>query len=175
MSAKRKAIFLDRDGVVSAFMPYGKYLTDMKDLKLNPGVTDFVRAAKKKGYLAVLVTNQPQVAKGLLAKEELHAIHEKVQTELGEKLDAIYACVHQDSDNCECRKPKPGMLLRASRELNIDLAHSYFVGDTHKDVGAGKGAGVKTVLLRHSENEKELMQCTPDFVVENIGEVAKLI
>lgn len=155
---KQKAIFLDRDGTINKYVGF---LRSIDDFELIDGVAEAIRKINEAGYLAIVVTNQPVVARGEVSFEELGEIHNKMETLLGEKgayLDAIYFCPHHPHKgylgerpelkiDCECRKPKPGMLLQAAEDLNIDLANSWMVGDGENDIEAGKAAGCKTVLL----------------------------
>lgn len=154
----RKAIFLDRDGTINENMDIHP---TVEDFKLLPGVADAIRMINQSHYLAVVVTNQPMLAKGFLSFDQLETIHKKMETLLGEEqayLDRIYFCPHHPDKGfkgevkelkceCDCRKPKPGMLLKAAQDLNIDLANSWMIGDSQIDVDAGKAAGCKTLLL----------------------------
>ena len=155
---KQRAVFLDRDGTLNRYVGF---LRHADELALLPGVGEAVRAINAAGYLAVVVTNQPVVARGEVSVKELEEIHCKLETLLGSEgayLDAVYYCPHHPHKgyqgevaalkiDCDCRKPKPGMLLRAARELNIDLSASFMVGDSENDIAAGKAAGCTTVLL----------------------------
>lgn len=155
---KQKAIFLDRDGTLNKYVGF---LRKEEEFELIPGVAEAVKKINKSGYLAVVVTNQPVIARGEVTFERLETIHNKMETLLGKEgayLDGIYFCPHHPHSgyegevktlkiDCECRKPKPGMLLKAAKDLNIDLSQSYMVGDGENDIKAGKVAGCKTVLL----------------------------
>ena len=155
---KQKAIFLDRDGTINKYVGF---LRKEEEFELLPGVSEAVKKINKSGYLAVVVTNQPVIARGEVTYSQLENIHNKMETLLGKEgayLDAIYFCPHHPHSghegevkelkiDCECRKPKPGMLLKAVQDLNIDLSNSYMVGDGENDIKAGKAAGCKTVLL----------------------------
>lgn len=155
---KQKAIFLDRDGTLNKYVGF---LRKEEEFELLPGVAEAVKKINESGYLAIVVTNQPVIARGEVTFEGLEAIHNKMETLLGKEgayLDAIYFCPHHPHSGyegevkelkieCECRKPKPGMLLKAAEDLNIDLSQSYMVGDGENDIKAGKAAGCKTVLL----------------------------
>lgn len=158
LRSKQKAIFLDRDGTLNKYVGF---LRNIDDFELLPGAAEAVREINASGYLAVLVTNQPVIARGEVSLNELREIHNKLETLLGKEgayLDAIYFCPHHPDRgfagerpeykiDCDCRKPKPGMLLRAAREFNIDLGRSWMVGDGKNDVLAGLSAGCKTALL----------------------------
>lgn len=158
LSGKQKAIFLDRDGTINNYVGF---LRNIDDFKLNSGVADAIKRINASGYLAIVVTNQPVIARGEVTFEELDEIHKKMETLLGLEgayLDGIYYCPHHPHKgykgeianlkiDCECRKPKPGMLLSASDDFNIDLSKSYMVGDSENDIKSGKAAGCKTILL----------------------------
>ncbi len=158
LSGKQRAIFLDRDGTINR---YKGFLRDIDDFELLPGAAEAVRKINASGYLAVVVTNQPVVARGEVSFEGLQEIHDKMETLLGEQgayLDRIYFCPHHPHRGyageipelkveCACRKPKPGMLLRAAKEYNIDLSESWMIGDGENDVLAGRNAGCRTGLI----------------------------
>lgn len=155
---KQKAIFLDRDGTINKYVGF---LRNEEEFELLPGVADAVKKINESGYLTIVVTNQPVIARGEVTFEGLETIHNKMETLLGKEgayLDAIYFCPHHPHSgyegeikelkiDCDCRKPKPGMLLKAAQDLNIDLRQSYMVGDGENDIKAGKAAECKTVLL----------------------------
>lgn len=155
---KQKAIFLDRDGTINKYVGF---LRNIDDFELIDGVAEAIRKINESGYLAVVVTNQPVVARGEVSFEELEEIHNKMETLLGKEgayLDAIYYCPHHPHKgyegerpelkiDCDCRKPKPGMLLKAAVDFNIDLSRSWMVGDGENDIQAGINAGCKTVIL----------------------------
>lgn len=158
---KQKAIFLDRDGTINK---YTGFLSSIDDFELLPGVAEAVRSINSSGYLAIVVTNQPVIARGELTFRQLEEIHNKMETLLGEKgayLDAVYFCPHHPHKgyegeitelkiDCDCRKPKPGMLLKAAADFNISLSDSWMVGDSENDMQAGKAAGCRTVLTEQN-------------------------
>lgn len=155
---KQKAIFLDRDGTINKYVGF---LRNINDFELIDGVAEAIRKINESGYLAIVVTNQPVVARGEVSFAELEEIHNKMETLLGKEgayLDAIYYCPHHPHRGyvgerpelkveCECRKPNPGLFLKAAENFNIDLAQSWMVGDGEKDIKSGINAGCKTVLL----------------------------
>ena len=155
---RQKAIFLDRDGTINEYVGF---LTDITEFRLLDGVAEAIRKINASGYLAIVVTNQPIIARGEVSFTELQEIHNKMETLLGAEgayIDAIYFCPHHPDKgfegerveykiSCDCRKPKPGMLLKAAEDFNIDLSRSWMVGDGKNDVEAGKNAGCKTVLI----------------------------
>lgn len=155
---KQKAIFLDRDGTINQYVGF---LNNIDEFKLMPGVPEAIGKMNERGYLVIVVTNQPVIARGEMSLEELGEVHKKMETLLGEKgayVDAIYYCPHHPDKgfegerpeykiDCDCRKPKPGMLLKAAREYHIDLAKSWMVGDSLRDIEAGKAAGCQTASV----------------------------
>ena len=155
---KQKAVFLDRDGTINKYVGF---LRNIEDFELLPGVAQSIKKINNSGYLAIVVTNQPVIARGEVSYDQLQEIHNKMQTLLGADgayLDSIYFCPHHPHKGydgevaelkieCECRKPKPGMLLKAAEDFNIDLNQSWMVGDGENDIKAGKAAGCRTALL----------------------------
>lgn len=155
---KQKAIFLDRDGTINRHIGF---LSDIDNFTLIPGAADAIRCINQSGFLAIVVTNQPVIARGEVTLEELRQIHNKMETLLGEEgayLDGIYVCPHHPHKgypgecaefkiDCSCRKPKPGLLLQAAKEFNIDLTESWMIGDSEIDVDAGYAAGCHTIQI----------------------------
>lgn len=155
---KQKAVFLDRDGTINRYVGF---LRNIDDFELLPGAAEAIREINRSGYLAIVVTNQPVIARGEVTPGELREIHNKMETLLGEQgayLDAIYYCPHHPDKgfagevpelkiNCVCRKPKPGMLLRAALDLNLDLKRSWMIGDGENDMQAGQRAGCRCVRI----------------------------
>lgn len=155
---KQKAVFLDRDGTINKYVGF---LRNIDDFELINGVAEAVRKINASGYLAIVVTNQPVIARGEVSFNELEEIHNKMETLLGKEgayLDGIYYCPHHPHKgyegektelkiDCDCRKPKPGMLLKAAEDFNIDLSQSWLVGDGENDIKSGIAAGCKTALI----------------------------
>ena len=155
---KQKAIFLDRDGTINKYVGF---LRNIDQFELIDGVSNAIKKINASGYLVIVVTNQPVIARGELSFEELEEIHNKMETLLGKDgayLDAIYYCPHHPHKGyqgerrelkieCDCRKPKPGMLLKAAKDFNIDLSSSWMVGDGENDIRAGQSAGCQTALI----------------------------
>lgn len=155
---KQKAVFLDRDGTINKYVGF---LRNIDDFELLRGVTDAIKRINQSGYLAIVVTNQPVIARGEVTVPQLTEIHNKMETLLGAEgayLDAIYYCPHHPHKgyegeipelkiDCDCRKPKPGMLLKAAEDYNISLEDSWMVGDGENDIKAGKAAGCRTALV----------------------------
>ena len=167
-------VFLDRDGVLNRVLirdglPHGPHA--LADFVLTEGAGDHVRRLKAAGYKVVVVTNQPEIARGRLAPDVLDAMHRQLRAEV--PVDGIYVCPHADEDRCSCRKPKPGLLLSAAREHGIDLSHSFMVGDRWRDVEAGKAAGCRTFLVEMGY--REALKTAPDRVVADLGEAVRVI
>jgi len=168
------AVFLDRDGVINVNevrggKPYAP--TRLEDFQFLPGVEEATRRLKDAGFLLVVVTNQPDVANGITRQDTLDAMHALLRKKL--PVDDIRICYHTDADGCDCRKPKPGMLLAAAADHGIDLARSYMVGDRWRDVAAGKTAGCATILVEYDYDEPE--PDSPDAVVASLSEAADWI
>ncbi|HAP8953303.1 D-glycero-beta-D-manno-heptose 1,7-bisphosphate 7-phosphatase [Enterococcus faecium] len=159
---KQKAVFLDRDGTINQYVGF---LSHIDEFELIEGTEEAIKKINAAGYLAIVITNQPVIARGEVSIEELEEIHNKMETLLGYKgayLDAIYYCPHHPHKgyegerpelkfDCECRKPKPGMLIQAATDFNIDLSQSWMIGDGENDIKAGQAAGCKTALVGKGE------------------------
>ena len=168
LSQKQKAIFLDRDGVINKHLGF---LRKSEEFELIPGVAEAIKAINKSGYLAVVITNQPVIARGECTWEELQQIHDKMETLLGKEgafLDGLYICPHHKDKgfegerpeykfDCSCRKPKPGLLLQAAQDFNIDLSQSYMIGDSPTDIEAGQNAACKESILIETNCESALL------------------
>lgn len=193
-SSMRKAVFLDRDGVINELIYYQEQgIIDspftLERFKLRPGVGEAIARLNRHGYKVIVVSNQPGVAKGHFTPSVLRQMDAKLEAELkrdGALLDGIYYCLHHPEAtltryrrDCDCRKPKPGLLLKAAAEVGIDLRQSWIIGDNLTDIQAGKAAGVKTILLGKMKCELcDLMdeQCTrPDIIVSDLAEAVKVI
>jgi histidinol-phosphate phosphatase family protein len=156
-----------------------KYCDNPDLVQLLPGAAEGLMSLRTAGYRIVIVTNQSGIGRGYFDIQTLERVHDRLRSELRKKgadFDAIYYCPHTPEDNCNCRKPKPGLFLRAASELNIDLESSYTLGDRDLDVVAGRAAGTKTILVStDSQSVKSELQSAPDFVVRNLSEAAKVI
>jgi D-glycero-D-manno-heptose 1,7-bisphosphate phosphatase len=171
---RRPAVFLDRDGVINrTFVRRGTPHPPASpaELKILPGVAEALNALRARGYSLIVVTNQPDVARGTSSRALVDGLHERLRGLL--PLDAILTCFHDDADGCECRKPRPGLLLRAARDLGIDLSLSFMIGDRWRDVEAGKRAGCRTVLVGRGYDEQAVITC--DFCVGSLVEAAGII
>ena len=158
LSNRQRAVFLDRDGTINKYVGF---LRNIDDFELLPGAAEAIGRINASGYLAIVITNQPVIARGEVTTEQLEEIHNKMETLLGQQgayLDAIYYCPHHPHKgyagevaalkiDCTCRKPKPGLLLKAAEDFNIDLSQSWMVGDSENDVLAGQAAGCHTALI----------------------------
>ena len=169
-----KAIFMDRDGTVSEEVGYMYHAGLYKPF---PWTGEAVRRINESGFKAVLITNQAGVGRGYFPESMVHEVHSVLDAELNRwsaHLDGIYFCPHSPETQCDCRKPKPGMILRASREMEIELAESYMIGDRYVDVEAAHGAGVKSVLLRSGdgliefEKHGKTSPFQPHFIADNL-------
>ena len=163
----RKAIFLDRDGVINKIfikngLPYSPPTFDL--LEILPGVKESILRLKKLNFLCLVVTNQPDVSREKIEKKTVIKMNNYLKDEI--KLDDFFVCYHDDHDNCKCRKPKSGLLLQASKKWHVDLKKSYMIGDRWKDIEAGKSAGCKTIFIEC--NYKEAKTKNPNFTTDSL-------
>ena len=170
----KRAVFLDRDGVINQMIfRMGKmrapYL--LSEFKFFDGVDGAIKEFKKKDYLVIVVTNQPDVARGWVSLDQVQAVNHFVSSQL--HVDEIMTCFHTDKDDCECRKPRPGMLLEAAKKWDIDLSKSFMVGDRLSDVDAGQRAGCKSILVGVPESEDPTI--LPEFVCRDLLEASRWI
>lgn len=171
--AKRRAAFLDRDGVINESIvrdgkPYAP--TSLAGFKLLPGVEEALQSLRAAGYLNVVVTNQPDVATGKAKRADIDAIHAELKKL---PIDAVKVCFHGDAEQCPCRKPRAGLLLEAAEELGIDLAASFLVGDRWRDVGAAHAAGCTALFVDYRYEERR--PDPPYMEVKSLPEAAALI
>lgn len=171
----RKAVFLDRDGVINRAVirdgkPYPPATVD--EMQLMPRVGEALAALKEAGYLLIVVTNQPDVARGTTPRAAVDAIHDALMAAL--PLDEIRCCFHDDADNCTCRKPKPGALLDAAAVHDVSLPDSFMVGDRWRDIEAGQAAGVRTLLIDYAYCE-QAASCLSDYVCGSLFDAAQWI
>ena len=184
---QRRAIFLDRDGVINEEVDQ---LCRKEDLKVYDFAAKAIKKINETDYLTIIIANQPMIAKGFMTENDLNKIHKKLETELGRagaKIDAIYICPHHPEKGfpgerpklkikCNCRKPKPGLLFKARKEFNLNLKKSYLIGDKTSDILAGKRAGCKTILVKTGYGGKDnLFSVKPDFIANNLFEAVKII
>lgn len=181
----RPAVFLDRDGVI---IRQEELLVDLKKVRLLTSAAESIRRFKHLGYVVVVVSNQPVVARGLITEEGVGRMNKAIAARLlqkGARIDAFYFCPHHPNatlrkyrKKCSCRKPAPGMILRAAGEMRINPEESFMIGDALIDVAAGKRAGLKTILVKtgpgHSHLDK-LQTAKPDFVARDLAVAASII
>ncbi|NBJ02566.1 HAD-IIIA family hydrolase [Lachnospiraceae bacterium] len=188
LSKPQKAIFLDRDGTINRYIGF---LCDIDDFELIEDAACAIRLINDSGYLVIVCTNQPVIARGEVTVEQLKTIHNKMETLLGKEgayLDKIYYCPHHPDKgfegeikslkfDCDCRKPKTGMLLQAANDFNIEMEHSWMIGDGERDIRAGKNAGCKTVLIRSVDGESNSgdMDFGQDVTVKSLKEAVEMI
>jgi D-glycero-D-manno-heptose 1,7-bisphosphate phosphatase len=170
----RRAVFLDRDGVINrTIVRYGKPYppASLAELQIIPGVEAALHALKAAEFMLIVVTNQPDVARGTTRKEVVEEINTVLASSL--PVDEFRTCYHDSIDNCACRKPKPGALLIAADLHSIDLGGSYMVGDRWRDIEAGQSAGCRTIFVDYGYDEKQ--PATVDFTVASLVEAAQII
>ena len=187
LANKQKAIFLDRDGTINEYVGF---LRKEEDFRLIPGVSEAIKRINNSGYLAIVVTNQPVIARGEVTEEELEEIHKKMETLLGldgAYIDDIYYCPHHPDKGfegeipelkieCDCRKPKTGMLEKAAREHNIDLSSSIMIGDSTLDIKMAENAGMQSVLLKTGQKgEDGKYEVSPTLIAEDLNDAINKI
>lgn len=187
LANKQKAIFLDRDGTINEYVGF---LRKEEDFKLIPGVSEAIKKINNSGYLAIMVTNQPVIARGEVTEEELEEIHKKMETLLGldgAYIDDIYYCPHHPDKGfegeipelkieCDCRKPKTGMLEKAAREHNIDLSSSIMIGDSTLDIKMAENAGMQSILLKTGQKgEDGKYDVSPTLIAEDLNDAINKI
>jgi histidinol-phosphate phosphatase family protein len=187
LATPQRAVFLDRDGTL---IQEKDCLRNARDLELLPGVAPALRQLNHRGWRAVLITNQPVIAKGWCTEAELQEIHNKLETLLGREhafLDRIYFCPHHPDKGfpgerpelkiaCDCRKPRTGMIVQAATDLNLDLGRSWLVGDSTTDLETARNAGLKSILVRSGYAGKDgKYRVEPDATVDTLGEAVEMI
>lgn len=150
---KNIAFFLDRDGVINKERK--DYVKDNNEFEIIDGSLEAIKLIKENGFFVVIITNQSAINRGIISIEKLSSIHkllsDRLEIEFKTRIDGIYFCPHTPEENCQCRKPKPGLLLQAAKELNIDLEKSVMIGDSQKDVDAARAVKCKSILLKNNE------------------------
>jgi len=178
-----KAVFLDRDGTVNREVDL---LRDIKQLRLIPGAAAAIRELNRLGFLVIIITNQPVIARGWVSKRELDRIHALLARRLGRKgakVDAIYYCPHHPHANlrryrmrCSCRKPNIGLIRKAVKAFKIDVRRSFMIGDSTRDIETGRRAGLKTVLVKTGYAGKDRKyNVEPDFVARDMIQAVRFI
>jgi D-glycero-D-manno-heptose 1,7-bisphosphate phosphatase len=177
----RRAVFLDRDGTISEEMGYVNHIDRFQ---IFPYAAEAIRHLNQADIPVIVVTNQSGIARNIFPESLVHEVHKKMVAELakgGAWIDAIYFCPHKTEDACECRKPNPGLLLRAGREHALDLAASWVVGDRYADLEMGHAAGARGILVMsgYGRGEYELHRGTwprqPDALAENLSDAVRRI
>jgi len=170
----KKSVFLDRDGVINkVYIKDGlpRSPNSSNELKILPGVRESIIKLKKLNFICLMVTNQPNVSRKKIDKNSVIQMNNFLKNEIA--LDDIFVCYHDDSDNCNCRKPKPGLLLQAGKKWDVDFKKSFMIGDRWKDIQAGEKVGCKTIFLDYKYNEKKPKK--PDFVSDSLLNAAHII
>lgn len=170
----RRAVFLDRDGVINRQMVRGgkPYPPEkLSDFEYLPGAVKGIRELRNAGYLIIVVTNQPDVATGLQSKKVVQSMHDKLKVD--QLCDEVKVCYHTDDDNCACRKPKPGMIIEAAVDWGIDLKASFMIGDRWRDIEAGESAGCFTFFIDYQYQERRPEK--PDAIVGSLDQAAEYI
>jgi D-glycero-D-manno-heptose 1,7-bisphosphate phosphatase len=170
----RRAVFLDRDGVVNRSCcidgkPYAP--RQLTDFRLLPGVAAAIADLKRAGFLAIVVTNQPDIGNGLMPQHTLDAMHAKLSRSVA--VDAICVCPHRQDAGCSCRKPQPGLIRRAIEDFAIDPSRSYMVGDRWSDIAAGRAADLYSIFL--DRGYAEAMRAPPDLIVNSLPRAVRSI
>lgn len=174
-----RAVFLDRDGVINA--DRDDYVKNAAELVIYPFAPEAIRVLNDDGWAVMVVSNQQGIAKGIISEDDLLRMQEEIARRVeegGGKITAFYYCKHLASDECKCRKPQPGLILRAAREHGIDLNQSVMVGDSERDIAAGQAAGCRTILVltgKLSREDVPSLGCKPDFIADTLAEAAVII
>jgi D-glycero-D-manno-heptose 1,7-bisphosphate phosphatase len=170
----RSAVFLDRDGVLNDVQMRGGTPVpppSVEEMRLLPGVADACRRLRELGYVLVVVTNQPDIARGTQSRAEVERMHDFLRQQL--PLDDVVVCAHDDADGCACRKPRPGMLLDAAQRLGLDLSGSFCVGDRWRDIEAAQRAGVRAIYVDRQYGERKAVGA--DAVVTSLPDAVPFI
>ena len=178
---KKKLIFLDRDGVIIRFPGVGRYVTRWSQFRFVPKSRQAIALLTKAGYEVVVISNQGCLSRGLLSRAMLtrmtHSMKKQVE-KMGGRLDQVRYCPHQSADRCECKKPKQALVRRALRRRRMDMRSVFFIGDSEEDMGAGKNAGCRTILVLSGRNKRSdvaALAVKPDVVKKNLWEAVHWI
>lgn len=175
MFGKNRAVFLDRDGVLNkAIIRDGKPYppTSLNETVIVSGAKYALPVLKRDGFFLIGITNQPDVARGKQKREVVESINNYLLRQI--PIQEIFVCYHDNNDNCDCRKPKPGLIFQAAKKYEINLTKSYMVGDRWKDIEAGRQAGCKTIFIDYKYNEN-LIGIKPDYLVYNVSAIVEII
>jgi len=179
-----RAVFLDRDGVINEYPGDFEYVKDWSEFSFIPGAKEAIKKIKEQGYHIFVISNQAGISKGIYPLEKLNQITENMLKELkdsGVCLDGVFYCLHQEKENCSCRKPKSGLIEKALtqfKDSSLDTAQSYFIGDTIIDIQTGKAANLKTILVFSGKEKpinKDKWKVLPDFTARDLAEAAQII
>lgn len=168
-----KVIFLDRDGVINRDPGFGGYVTSWEMFEFLPGALKALKKLNQAGFEVIVISNQAGVSKGLYTQQELERLTKNMLQEIeraGGKIRAVHYCRHQDSDNCNCRKPKTGLLTQAVKDLEVNFADTFFVGDNRRDILAAKAVGAKSIFVLSGNTTLEKLDVKPDFIAKNLLE-----
>lgn len=173
---KKRAIFIDKDGVLVDNSGYPEIIPT--DKLLENDILEGLKYIKKKAYKIIIVSNQPWIAKNRISFEKIISLFDSVVNQLKQKhifIDDYVFCPHQTSDNCNCKKPKPKMILDMSKKYDIDLINSYMIGDMDLDILTGKSAGTKTVLVLTGKGKEYQEKTNADYIIKNLNEIQRII
>lgn len=176
-----KVIFLDRDGVINKYPGDKEYVTRWKDFRFLPGVKRALARLHKRGLKVFIVSNQAGVGKGFFTRDALDELTGKMLQEVEKykgKITAVYYCTHRPQENCNCRKPKAGLLYHARRDFKVSLRNAYFIGDTIRDVHTARVAGCKSILVlsgKEKSSNRKSWEAEPDYVFKNLSQAADFI
>lgn len=176
-----KAIFLDRDGVINKDPGFGDYIKSWKEFRFLSGAINAIKRLNNGGYEIFVISNQAGVGKGLYSQEALDEITQNMLKEIekkGGRIRSVMYCTHRSDAGCDCRKPKTGMIKKATEGLRIDFENTYFIGDSRLDIAAGKNMGCKTILLltgKEDPDDSENWEIKPDFIRKNLQEAVEWV
>lgn len=178
---RRKAVFLDRDGVICENRD--NYVKSSQEFVWIPGAKKALSRLRSHGYITVVITNQSAIGRGIISRRTLEEIHERMGEEIAEtggKIEKVYYCPHKPEDGCSCRKPEPGLLLKAAGDLKLDLRTSYLVGDAITDIEMGHTVGSRTIMVKTGKGLSELAdknrwKIRPDYIAQDLSEAVDLI
>ena len=178
---RRKAVFLDRDGVICENRD--DYVKSWEEFVWIPGAKKALSRLRRHGYITVVITNQSAIGRGIVSRETVDKIHQRMGEEVaqtGGKIEKIYYCPHKPEDGCSCRKPEPGLLLQAAEDLKLDLRTSYLVGDAITDIEMGHKIGSRTIMVKTGKGLSELAdknrwKIRPDYIAQDLSEAVDLI
>ncbi len=175
---KTKVIFLDRDGVINRDPGFGDFIKSWQEFEFLPGSLKALKKLNQAGFSVIVLSNQSGVAKGLYAKEDVEDITKNMLQEVekaGGKIYSVHYCFHQDEDNCDCRKPKTGLFVQATKGVKLDFAETFFVGDNRRDVLAAQAIGAKSIFVQSGNTKLQELDVQPDFVAGDLLEAVEKI